>query len=43
MIPESPQYRIGSTVLFFSWDESEGVSTEEYAYNTTNVGCPPCV
>ena len=42
-ILESRQYRNGSTVLFFSWDESEGVGTEECAYNTTNVGCHPCV
>lgn len=38
-ILESPQYRNGSTVLFLTWDEGEGGSTDECAYNTTDVGC----
>jgi phosphatidylinositol-3-phosphatase len=38
-ILDSPQYRDGSTVLFLTWDEGEGGSTDECAYNTTDVGC----
>jgi phospholipase C len=38
-ILNSPQYRNGSTVLFLTWDEGEGGSTRDCAYNTTDVGC----
>jgi hypothetical protein len=38
-ILDSPQYRNGSTVLFLTWDEGEGGSTSDCAYNTTDVGC----
>jgi phosphatidylinositol-3-phosphatase len=38
-ILESGQYEDGSTVLFLTWDEGEGGSTDNCAYNTTDVGC----
>jgi phospholipase C len=36
---DSPQYKDGSTVVFIAWDEGEGGSTNNCAYNTTDVGC----
>lgn len=36
---DSPEYRDGSTVLFLTWDEGEGGSSDDCAYNTTDVGC----
>jgi phosphatidylinositol-3-phosphatase len=38
-ILDSREYQDGSTVLFVVWDEGEGGSTDECAYNTTDVGC----
>ena len=38
-ILDSRQYRDGSTVLFLAWDEGEGGSTSNCAYNTTDIGC----
>jgi phosphatidylinositol-3-phosphatase len=38
-ILNSRQYRDGSTVLFLAWDEGEGGSTSNCAYNTTDIGC----
>jgi hypothetical protein len=35
----SPQYRNGSTVVFITWDEGEGGSSDRCATNTTDVGC----
>jgi phospholipase C len=38
-ILDSQQYRNGSTVFFLTWDEGENGSTDDCAYNTTDVGC----
>jgi phosphatidylinositol-3-phosphatase len=38
-ILNSPQYKNGTTVLFLGWDEGEGGSTSNCAYNTTDIGC----
>jgi hypothetical protein len=35
----SPQYRDGSTVVFITWDEGEGGTSDRCATNTTDVGC----
>lgn len=35
----SPQYKDGSTVLFLTWDEGEGGSSDDCAFNTTDIGC----
>jgi phospholipase C len=35
----SSEYRSGSTVLFVAWDEGEGGSTNDCAYNTIDIGC----
>jgi phosphatidylinositol-3-phosphatase len=35
----SPEYRNGSTVVFVTWDEGEGGSSQKCATNTTDVGC----
>lgn len=35
----SPEYKDGSTVLFLTWDEGEGGSSDDCAYNTTDIGC----
>jgi phosphatidylinositol-3-phosphatase len=35
----SAEYRSGSTVLFLAWDEGEGGSVSDCAYNTADVGC----
>lgn len=38
-ILNSPEYKDGSTALFLTWDEGEGGSTSDCAYNTTDIGC----
>ncbi|HEV3035850.1 MAG TPA: alkaline phosphatase family protein [Solirubrobacteraceae bacterium] len=38
-IMNSHDYKNGSTALFVVWDEGEGGSTDECAYNTTDIGC----
>ncbi len=38
-ILSSPQYRNGSTVVFITWDEGEGGTSDRCATNTTDVGC----
>jgi phospholipase C len=38
-ILESPAYRGGSVVVFITWDEGEGGSSNECATNVTDVGC----
>lgn len=38
-ILDSREYKDGSTVLFLTWDEGEGGSSDDCAYNTTDVGC----
>jgi phosphatidylinositol-3-phosphatase len=35
----SPEYRDGSTVVFVTWDEGEGGSSQKCATNRTDVGC----
>jgi hypothetical protein len=35
----SPEYRDGSTVVFVTWDEGEGGSSQRCATNTSDVGC----
>jgi phospholipase C len=35
----SPEYRDNSTVIFLTWDEGEGGSSNDCASNTTDVGC----
>ena len=35
----SPEYRNGSTVVFVTWDEGEGGTSQTCATNTTDVGC----
>jgi phospholipase C len=36
---DSPEYRDDSTVIFLTWDEGEGGSSNDCATNTTDVGC----
>lgn len=38
-ILNSREYQDGSTVLFLAWDEGEGGTTSNCAYNTTDIGC----
>jgi phospholipase C len=38
-IVNSSEYQSGSTVVFVTWDEGEGGSSNECATNTTDVGC----
>ena len=35
----SSEYKSGEVVLFITWDEGEGGSSQECATNTTDVGC----
>ena len=35
----SPQYRNGSTVVFITWDEGEGGTSDLCATNTSDIGC----
>jgi phospholipase C len=35
----SPDYRNGSTVVFVTWDEGEGGTSQKCATNTKDVGC----
>jgi hypothetical protein len=35
----SPAYRAGRTVIFVTWDEGEGGSTNDCASNARDVGC----
>jgi phosphatidylinositol-3-phosphatase len=38
-ILNSSEYQSGTTVVFVTWDEGEGGSSNECATNTTDVGC----
>jgi phospholipase C len=38
-IVASPAYRAASTVIFVSWDEGEGGSSNNCSVNTSDVGC----
>ena len=38
-ITASHDYRDGSTVIFLVWDEGEGGTATDCAYNTTDIGC----
>lgn len=38
-ILNSPEYGAGSVALFIVWDEGEGGSTNDCAFNTTDIGC----
>jgi phosphatidylinositol-3-phosphatase len=35
----SPQYKDGSTVVFITWDEGEGGTSDQCATNTSDIGC----
>lgn len=36
---DSREYKDGSTIVFTTWDEGEGGSSDDCAFNTTDVGC----
>ena len=36
---DSPEYAVGGTAIFLTWDEGEGGSSNDCASNTTDVGC----
>jgi hypothetical protein len=39
VIFNSPEYQIGSTAVFVTWDEGEGGHSNDCATNTTDIGC----
>ncbi len=36
---DSPEYQAGHVVVFVTWDEGEGGSSNDCAYNTSDIGC----